>query len=99
MQLTQSEEFVKLFNLIVRAAKPINPTYDLAKSLDDKFVDIEIDSLDSLLILVYVCELFAIDEELGKSFSPATIGELRDLVIQHKTREPESIEQAIKEVL
>ena len=99
MRLIQDDGFIELFNAVARVAKPIHADYDLAKSLDDKFGDIDIDSLDCLLIVIYMCEIFYIPEEIGKEFKPANMRELYDLVMQHKTRAPESIETAIKEIV
>lgn len=98
MQLTQDDGFIKLFNAVAAVAKPMYPDFDLAKSLDDKFYDIEVDSLDCLLIVIYLCELFGVPEEIGKEFSPINIRELYDSIMEHKTKVPESIEAAIKEI-
>ena len=65
---------------------------------NDKFYDIEIDSLDCLLIVIYMCELFNVPEEIGKEFNPVNIRELYDSIMEHKTQVPESIEAAIKEI-
>lgn len=98
MQLTQDDGFLKLFNAVAAIAKPMYPDYDLAKSLDDGFAEIEVDSLDCLLIVIYMCELFGVPEEIGKEFNPINIRELYNLIMQHKTQVPESIEAAIKEI-
>jgi hypothetical protein len=76
----------------------MHPDFNLAKSLDDKFVDIDVDSLDCLLIVIYMCELFGVPEEIGKEFSPANMRELYNSIMEHKTKVPESIEAAIKEI-
>lgn len=98
MQLAQDDGFLKLFNAVAAVAKPMFPDYDLAKSLNDNFAEIEVDSLDCLLIVIYMCELFGVPEEIGKEFNPINIRELYDLIMAHKTKVPESIEAAIKEI-
>ena len=98
MQLIQDDGFIKLFNAVAGVAKPMYPDFDLAKSLDDGFVDIDVDSLDCLLIVIYMCELFGVPEEIGKEFNPINIRELYDLIMEHKTKVPDSIEAAIKEI-
>lgn len=90
------EDFLRLLNLVTRVAKPMCPTYDLAKSLDDNFADIDIDSLDALLLIIYMCDLFDVPEEIGKGFAPITVRNLYDLLMEHKTKVPESIEEAVK---
>jgi len=98
MQLTQDDGFIELFNAVAKVAKPMHTDYDLAKSLDDNFGDIDIDSLDCLLIVIYLCELFGVPEEIGKEFNPINIRELYNSIMEHKTKVPETIEAAIKEI-
>jgi len=88
-------DFIKLFNEVARVAKPMSPDFDNAKSLEDKLSDIDVDSLDSLLIGIYLCEIFDVPEELGKDLIPETVGHIHDFIMQHKKKEPESIEAAI----
>lgn len=90
--------FIQLFNEIAKTVKPLHPDFDNAKNFEDKLADIEIDSLDSLLIGIYLCELYGIPEELGKALQPATVGDMHDFVMQHKTKEPESIEAAVEAI-
>jgi hypothetical protein len=91
-------DFIQLFNAVARVSKPMHPDFDNAKNLDDALADIEIDSLDSLLIGIYLCELYGIPEELGKALIPIKIRDIYDFVMQHKTREPESIEAAVEAI-
>ena len=98
MQLTQDDGFIELFNAVAKVAKPMHTDYDLAKSLDDNFGDIDIDSLDCLLIVIYMCELFCVPEEIGKEFNPINIRELYNSIMEHKTKVPDSIEAAVKEI-
>jgi|Laugrefa1bdmlbdn_1035148.scaffolds.fasta_scaffold04132_3 hypothetical protein len=91
-------DFIKLFNATAKVAKPMSPDFDNAKSLDDQLQDIDVDSLDSLLIGLYMCELYGIPEDKGKELVPVTIREIHDFLMQHKTKEPESIEAAIEAI-
>lgn len=76
----------------------MHPDFDNAKSLDDKLQDIDIDSLDSLLMGLYLCELYGIPEDKGKELSPVTVREIHDFLMAHKTKEPESLEAAIEAI-
>lgn len=89
-------EFTELFNAVARIAKPMHPDFDNAKSLDDKFPDIDIDSLDTLMICIYMSEIYGVPEEIAKTMTPSTVGEMHDFLMKHKTREPESIDAAIE---
>lgn len=91
-------DFIKLFNATARISKPMHPDFDNAKDLDNKLQDIDIDSLDSLLIGLYLCELYGIPEDKGKELSPVTIREIYDFLMTHKTKEPESLEAAIEAI-
>ena len=44
--------------------------------MDVEFKEIDIDSLDTLMLTIYTCELFGIDEETGKECNPKTAREL-----------------------
>lgn len=91
-------DFIKLFNEVAKVVKPMHPDFDNAKSLDDKFMDIEVDSLDCLLIGIYLCEIYGISEELGKTLNPQTLREMHDFLMLHKVKEPESIEAVIEAI-
>jgi acyl carrier protein len=91
-------DFIKLFNEVAKVAKPMHPDFDNAKSLEDKFMDIEVDSLDCLIIGIYLCEIYGISEELGKTLNPQTLQEMYDFLMLHKTKEPESIEAVVEAI-
>lgn len=90
--------FIELFNEIVLLSKPMNVDFVEAKSFDDKMTEIGIDSMDSLIIGIYFCDLYGIGEDVGKEWHPTTIKELYDLLMENKTKEPLSIESAIAEL-
>ena len=87
-----------LFNAVARVAKPIHLTFEPVKSLDVKFKDVNIDSLDTLLITTYFCMLYGIGEEEAKEFMPSSPQEIFGFLEIHKTREPSSIEEALAEI-
>ena len=91
-------DFIELFNKVVRIAKPMYPDFNNVKSLDDKMVDIGIDSLDGLLVMMFFCEIYGIDPEMTKGWYPATISEFHELIMTNKTKEPESVDEAIKAI-
>ena len=87
-----------LFNAVARVAKPIHLTFKDFDSLEKKFKDSEIDSLDTLLICVYFCELYGISEENGKKMLPSSPQEIFGFLETHKTKEPSSIEEALEQI-
>ena len=60
--------------------------------------EIGIDSLDGLLVMMFFCEIYGIDPEMTKGWYPATVSEFYELIMTNKTKEPESIEEAIRTI-
>ena len=94
----QQLNFVELINAIARVAKPMHPDFNGVKNMSDAFKDTGIDSLDGIIIIIYCCQLYGIPEEVSKEWLPVTVQELYDLIMAHKTKEPASLEEAIKEI-
>lgn len=88
-------DYLKLLNGVARQVKPAQSAFRDAASLDDKMADTGLDSLDSVLMAVYVCEIFGIPEESGKTFSPQTFGDIAAFAQTHATRIPASVEEAL----
>jgi len=92
------QEFLKLLNAVARVAKPFNDDYVDATSMSDDFAECGLDSLDMLLTSIYLCDVFDIDEETGKTLSATNVQELFDWLMLHKRRMPESVEAALKDI-
>lgn len=91
--------FLDLFNGVARLAKPavasdLVPVTDMNAPIKD----LGIDSLDMLMITVYLCEIYGIPEEVGKNLKPASVAEVEAFVNQHKTRDPGSVDEALASV-
>ena len=92
------QEFLKLLNAVARVAKPMNDDYVDAVSMSDEFANCGLDSLDMLLTGIYMCDVFAIDEETGKTLQPKNVQELYDFIMLHQKKMPASVDEAIKEI-
>jgi len=90
--------FIELFNVVARVAKPVHMSFKPAEAMEDKMADLSIDSLDGLVMLMYFCELYGVDDETSKEWHPTTVQECYDLLMAHKTMEPESIEKAKEQI-
>jgi acyl carrier protein len=88
--------FIEVFNVVARVAKPVHMSFKPAEALEDAMADLGIDSLDGLVMLMYFDEIYGIDDEVSKEWKPTTVQEIHDLIMANKTIEPESIEK-IKE--
>jgi acyl carrier protein len=87
--------FIELFNMVSQVSRPAHAAESPATSMDQKLAEINIDSLDGLIIGMYFCELYGIpDDDETKSWHPETIQEVHDYLMRRKTQEPESVEAA-----
>lgn len=65
-----------------------------AASLEEKLADTGLDSLDIVLISVYVCEVYGIPEAVGKTLHPSTFADVAAFITAHMQREPATLEEA-----
>jgi acyl carrier protein len=87
--------FIDLFNMVSQVARPAHAGKSPASSMEDKLDDINIDSLDGLVMAMYFCELYGVPEdEETKSWHPESVQEIFDYLMRRKTKEPESVEAA-----
>ncbi len=85
--------FIEIFNYVAKVARPAHVKVAIAESMDDKFQDIGLDSLDGLVMLMYFDELYGIADEVSKEWTPTSVQEIHDLIMAHKTKEPASMEE------
>ena len=91
-------DFIELFNVVARVAKPAHMSFKPAESMEDKMAELNIDSLDGFVMLMYFCELYGIPDEVSKEWHPTTVQEVYDLLMANKTIEPESVEKAKEQI-
>ena len=91
-------EFIRLFNACAVLAKtPNNPPIP-AGSLDDLFPDLNIDSLDGLILGMYLCEAFGVPEEVGKTMQVRSVGDTKAFLVANATVEAIDVEKVIAEL-
>ena len=88
--------FLELFNAVAEVARPIHVKYTPVPDKTSAIADFGMDSLDMLMVSVYLCELYGIPEEIGKTMTTTTVQEIEDFEMKHKTQEPSSIEAAVE---
>lgn len=89
--------FLDLLNAVAKLARPLHFETVTITDMETKFQDIGIDSLDGLVMMMYLTELYGISEETSKEWNPQTPQEMYDLLMAHKTREPASVEEAMEQ--
>lgn len=93
-------DFLELLHEVGKLAKPMyKDTLQKIPSLDTPFKETEYDSLDMLVVFMYVCDVYGIDEEVGKELVARTPAELLSFVSKHKTKDPQTLEQAMEGLL
>lgn len=89
-------DFIKLFNEIVKLAKPSIGNASFASSMDDRFEELDLDSLDHLMMMMYFGSIYEIEEDVLQKSEYKTVSELQKFLEINKTRDVESIEQAME---
>jgi acyl carrier protein len=83
-------------NGVAKVAKPAHSEFSEIQSMDEKFSSLNLDSLDMLMIGVFIAIIYGIEDEVAKNLHPTNAQEMLDFVNQHKTCDPESIESALE---
>ena len=91
-------DHLKLFNEIIKVATPLNSNKAEATSLDQSLADTGLDSLDLLMVAIYLSEIFGVSEEQAKEVKAETVGEMINYMHFYRTKEPASVEEAIKSI-
>lgn len=88
--------FIELLNKVGRVARPAHHEFVTIESMEERFENSCFDSLDMLMIGMYMSEIYDIDDEIAKELKFETVQEMYDLVQLHKKRDPESMEWAME---
>ena len=91
-------DYILLFNELTKIIKVTGDESCEANSLKDSISSIGLDSLDTVMLCIYLGELYGLGEELFKDIPVTTLEEMFNFVVIHKTIEPESIEAAVEAV-
>lgn len=92
-------EFLRLLSAAIRVAKPFHSeAIQDIDNIDMPFVDMVIDSLDMLMICIYLSETYGVPEEIAKEMKPTTPREMLEFLLEHKTREVTDVDKAIAEL-
>lgn len=90
-------QFLELMTGLAKIVKPLHRNTVTVPDMDVEFKEIDIDSLDTLMLVIYTCELYGIDEETGKECNPKTARELWDFIQAKKTRDVTDVAAALEE--
>lgn len=89
-------DFLELVNAVGRVVKKHSQLYQVIPDKEALIKDYGYDSLDTILLTIYVSEAYGLPKEVSEKLFPATVAEMEQSVMLHKTAEPESIEAVLE---
>lgn len=89
-----NEEFIQLLNDVAKKAKPYNSELKRIESLDQDLKETNLDSLDMLMCVVYLCEIYDVEDEKSKEMLGETPQQLLDFLKEWGRRQPSDLAQA-----
>jgi hypothetical protein len=91
-------DFLELLHEVGKLAKPLHSESLAPPTWEGTFADMNVDSLDLLIVGLYMCDIYGISEEIGKGMQVKSPIELKAFIDKHKTKEPESLEAALASI-
>jgi acyl carrier protein len=92
------QELLKILEGVVALATPLNSNGVKIKSLDENLAETGLDSLDMLMVGIYLGDIYGVSEDDLKTLQPVTVRDLFEFMCQHKTKEPTSVEEALASI-
>jgi len=89
---------LELFNGLINIASPVNSVGAKARSLDDNLKDTGLDSLDLLMLTVYLSDIYGVEEKILKEIKPITVNDMFLFMEKHKTLDPSNVKEALESV-
>lgn len=88
-------DFLKLLAAATVVAKPYTADAATVEDLDTPFVSVGVDSLDMLMISIYMTDVFGVPEDIAKTMQVNTAREMREFLLAHATIEVSDVDSAI----
>ena len=89
---------LQLFNGLIMVVTPVNSMGATATSLDQPLAETGLDSLDLLMIGIYLSDIYGVSEEIAKTMQATTVNDMFVFMEQHATKTPTNIEEALESV-
>lgn len=91
-------DFLKLLAAATKVAKPFHDGSADITDMDTPFVSVDIDSLDMLMISIYMTDIFGVPEEDAKTMGVNTPREMQEFLLKFATLEVTDVDKAIAEL-
>ena len=88
-------DFLELVNKVGRLVKKHSQEYQVLPSREVPIKDYGYDSLDTLMLTIYIGEAYGLPKEINEKLFPTTVLELETSIMLHKTKEPASIQEVL----
>ena len=79
---------LELFNKLVRVVRPAFYDYKEVPSLDVELKNTGLDSLDMVMMGIYLSTIYGVPERIASEFAPETINQLFKLMDANRTQDP-----------
>lgn len=89
------KDLLELLNGVIAVARPIGAKDIEVPSLDAEVKDTGLDSLDFLMVGVYLSDIYGVSEDDLKNMKADTIRQMFEYLNAHKTKEPASVSEAL----
>jgi acyl carrier protein len=89
---------LELFNGIIAVITPVNSMEARATSLDQPLKETGLDSLDLLMMGIYLSDIYGVSEEVAKQMQPTTVGDMFVFMEAHATTTPTDIKWALDSI-
>ena len=92
----KEQDFLKLLTAVVKVVKPFHAEAIEITDMDIKLSETNIDSLDNLMIGIYMTDIYGINEEAAKAMKPETPREMLEFLLQHATVQVTDVDEVIR---
>lgn len=89
---------LELFNGLINIVTPVNSMGAKAESMDDQLKETGLDSLDLLMIGIYLSDIYGVSEEIAKTMQPTTVNDMFVFMEEHATKTPTNLQEALDSV-
>ena len=89
-------DFLELLNKVARVARPAHHEFVPITDMNLKFTESCLDSLDMLMVGMYMSEIYDIEDAIAKELRPETPAQMLEEIVKYKKRDPESVEAAVE---
>jgi acyl carrier protein len=89
------QEFIELLNDVAKKARPfITNGVQKIDSMETILGDTGLDSLDMLMCVVYLCEIYDVEDEKSKEMQGETPQDLLNFIKEWGRRQPATLQEA-----